>query len=151
MTEQRLAESVVAHMLERDAFSTWLGLELLEVSPGRAVLKMRVRPDMLNSFQCCHGGITFSLADSALALASNSRGRMAVSVENSLAYPASVRCDDVLIATAEEESLRDKLAFYRVTVTRDGETVGIFRGAVYRTSRQWRKILHPVEESAPAS
>ena len=97
---------------------------------------MTVRPDMLNGFGVCHGGVTFSLADSALAFASNTHGHVTMSVENAIGYPAPAREGDVLTARAVEESADGPLAFYRVDVTRgDGEAVAHFRGTVYRTRR----------------
>jgi len=133
---QRVAEQVVAAMLHTDAFSRWLGLEVADVAPGAATVRMTVRADMLNGFGVCHGGATFSLADSALAFASNGHGTVTMSVENAIGYPAASREGDVLTARAVEESANGPLAFYRVDVRRqDGEAVGHFRGTVYRTRR----------------
>ena len=123
-------------MLERDAFSAWLGLEVVAVAPGGCTVRMTVRPEMVNGFGVCHGGVTFSLADSALAFASNTHGRVTVSVENSISYPTAVRLGDTLTATATEETAGKRLAFYRVTVVNQrDETVALFRGTVYRTDR----------------
>lgn len=134
---QQLAERVVAEMLEHDAFSRWLGLEVTSVAPNAATVRMTVRPEMVNGFGACHGGIAFSLADSALAFASNTHGRVTVSVENSIRYPAPIASGDVLTATAVQETAGRRLAFFNVTVTRDGgDVVGLFRGTVYRTSRE---------------
>ena len=137
--EQRLAERVVDDMLAADAFSRWLGLELVQLAPRDATVRMTVRADMLNGFGVCHGGVTFSLADSALAFASNTHGRVTMSIENAIGYPASAREGDVLTARAVEESASGPLAFYRVDVTRaDGGAVAHFRGTVYRTKRAHR-------------
>jgi acyl-CoA thioesterase len=134
--EQALAERVVARMVEHDAFSRWLGVEILEVRPGRATVRMTVREEMLNGFGVCHGGVTFSFADSAFAFASNTHGRVSVSIENSMTYPAAVHAGDVLVARAEEESGSARLGFFRVAVTNQrDETVALFRGTVYKTSR----------------
>ena len=134
---QQLAERVVAEMLEHDAFSRWLGLEVTSVAPNAATVRMTVRSEMVNGFGACHGGIAFSLADSALAFASNTHGRVTVSVENSIRYPAPIAPGDVLTATAVQETAGRRLAFFNVTVTRDsGDVVGLFRGTVYRTSRE---------------
>lgn len=123
-------------MLERDAFSAWLGLEVAALGPGACTVRMTVRDDMLNGFGVCHGGVTFSLADSALAFASNTHGRVTVSVENAISYPTAVTGGDVLVAVAEEESAGRRLAYYRVTVTNQcGEKVALFRGTVYRTDK----------------
>lgn len=134
---QQLAERVVHGMLARDAFSEWLGLEVLEIAPRRSVVQMQVRAEMVNGFGVSHGGIVYSLADSALAFACNTHGRVTVAVENSISYPMAVRVSDVVTATAEEESSTNRLAFYRVTVrNQTDELVAIFRGTVYRTEKQ---------------
>lgn len=134
--EQRLAERVVAGMMARDEFSQWLGIEVREIRPGGATTRMTVRPEMVNGFGVCHGGITFSLADSALAFASNTHGNVTVSIENSITYPAPVRVGDVLTARADEESRTERLAFFRVIVEdQNGTAVALFRGTVYRTKR----------------
>jgi acyl-CoA thioesterase len=123
-------------MVERDAFSAWLGIEVLDVRPRAAAVRMTVRPEMLNGFGVCHGGATFALADSALAFAANTHGRVTVAIENSISYPASVVAGDVLTAIATEESAGNRVAFYAVRVTRQDEgVVALFRGTVYRTGR----------------
>jgi acyl-CoA thioesterase len=133
---QALAERVVAHMLEHDEFSRWLGVEVTHLSPNAATVRMTVRPEMVNGFGVCHGGIAFSLADSALAFASNTHGRLTVSIENSIRYPAAIMPGDVLTASAVEQSASRRLAYFDVTVRKvDGEVVGLFKGTVYRTSR----------------
>jgi acyl-CoA thioesterase len=135
--EQRLAERVVKGMLARDAFSAWLGIELLDVRPRAAAVRMAVRPEMVNGFGVCHGGVTFALADSALAFAANTHGRVTVAVENSITYPASVGVGDVLTAIAVEEGAASRVAFYAVRVTKQDDTVvALFRGTVYRTRRE---------------
>ena len=113
------AASNVHHMLAHDAFSQWLGVEILDLGPAQATLRMAVRPDMTNGFGVCHGGVTFALADSALAFASNTGEKITVSIENSMTYPAAVRIGDVLLAHAEQEASSRRLAYYRVRVTRD--------------------------------
>jgi acyl-CoA thioesterase len=142
---QALAERLVATMRSRDRFSEWLGIDLLAVRPGACTVRMMVRPEMLNGFAVCHGGVTFSLADSALAFASNTHGRVAVSIENGISYLVPVNAGDVLTATAEEEAAGERLARYRVTVRRGDDTpVAIFRGTVYRTQ-------HHLESGSPES
>ncbi len=134
--EQKIAELAVQTMLERDAFSRWLGIRVTEVRPRRVTATMEVRDEMTNGFGVAHGAIAFGLADSALAFASNTHGRVTVSVENGIRYPAAISSGDVLTAVAEEESATRRLAFFRVTVTNQlGEHVALFRGTVYRTSR----------------
>jgi acyl-CoA thioesterase len=134
---QRLAERVVRGMLDRDAFSEWLGVEVLETAPARSTVRMTVRSDMVNGFGVSHGGIAYSLADSALAFAANTHGLVTVAIENSISYPKAARVGDVLTAVAEEEGTTNKLGFYRVVVRNQRqEIVSTFRGTVYKTERQ---------------
>lgn len=128
------AKRVVARMLGKDAFSRWLGIEVVEISPSRVACAMTVRADMLNGFGVCHGGATFSLADSALAFVSNTHGRVAMSIDNQISYPAPAREGDRLTAVAQEDSQSGRLAFYRVEVkNQDGVLVAVFKGTVYKT------------------
>jgi acyl-CoA thioesterase len=123
-------------MLGGDAFTRWLGAELVAIAPGACTLRMRVRDEMVNGFGVAHGAIAFALADSATAFASNTHGTVTVSVENSVTYPRPVRAGELLTATAEEESASARLAFYRVVVRDEsGAAVALFRGTVYRTTR----------------
>lgn len=136
--EQGLAERIIGAMMAKDAFSRQLGMEVVEIRPNAAAVRMTVRSDMLNGFGVCHGGATFALADSALAFASNTHGRVTVSIESSITYPKGIFEGDVLTATALQESDTNRLSFYRVTVTRaPGETVALFRGIVYKTSQDF--------------
>ena len=89
MDEQSRATGVVDQMYNNDSFSQWLGIERVQDGAGKSVLRMTVRKEMLNGFDIAHGGITYSLADSALAFASNGHGRMAVSVETSISHTIS--------------------------------------------------------------
>lgn len=134
--EQR-AGQIVQGMLARDEFSRWLGVEVAELAPGRCLCRMTVRDEMVNGFGVAHGGIAFSLADSALAFASNTHGRITMSIENGISYPAAVHPGDVLSALAAEETATYKLAFYLVRVTNQlDQLVALFRGTVYRTSEE---------------
>jgi len=133
-----LAAKVVSKMFDSDWFSQWLGIERVEVKTGRSVLRMKVRKEMLNGFAIAHGGITYSLADSALAFASNSHGRMAVSIETSISHTLQVKENDMLTAVAEEVSLSNKIGIYNITVTnQENKKVAMFKGTVYRTSKDW--------------
>ena len=131
---QALAERITRDMLARDAFSAWLGVELVAIAPGRCTLRMAVRDEMVNGFGVTHGGITYALADSALAFASNTNGRVTVSIENSIGYPVAVHPGNTLTADAEELSAANRIAFYQVTVRNEAAVmVAVFRGTVYRT------------------
>lgn len=135
--DQQLAERVVHGMLEKDAFSDWCGMKVLEIAPRRSVVQMRVRPEMVNGFGVSHGGIVYSLADSALAFAANTHGRVTVAIENAISYPKAVRVGDVITATCEEESSSNRLGFYRVVVrNQEDDVVSTFRGTVYKTEKE---------------
>ena len=130
------ARETVERLLVTDAFSRWLGVEVLEVAVGRAVLRMTVRPEMVNGFGTGHGGIVFAFADSALAFCTNSDGTISVALDCTISYPAAVRPGDVLIATGVRETTTNKIGFASVTVRNQDEVVvGHFRGTVYRTHK----------------
>ncbi len=138
MAENTIAEKVVDKMFEADWFSQWLGIEKILVESGKCILRMSVKKEMLNGFGIAHGGITYSLADSALAFASNSHGRMAVSIETSISHTKSLKEGDVITASAEELSLTDKIGIYEVKIiNQNQETVALFKGTVYRTPKNW--------------
>ena len=146
MADQTLAERVVARMYDNDPFSIWLGIERVALRPGHCELRMTVRNEMLNGFAIAHGGITYSLADSCLAFASNSHGIQAVSVETSISHTRALKEGDVLTANSEEKSLSRSIGVYHVTVTDEhGKTVALFKGTVYRTGKPW----FPEEEPKP--
>ena len=130
------ARETVERMLVTDAFSRWLGVEVLEVAVGRAVLRMTVRPEMVNGFGTGHGGIVFAFADSALAFCTNADGTISVALDCTISYPAAVRPGDVLTATGVRETTTNKIGFASVTVrNQDDVVVGHFRGTVYRTHK----------------
>jgi len=136
-SEHALAEAVVHRMMERDAFSRWLGIEVLVIEPRQCVCRLQVREEMVNGFGVAHGGVTYALADSALAFACNTHGRVTMAIENSIGYPMSVQLGDVLTASAREESASSRLGFYSVTVRNQADAVvATFRGTVYRTRRE---------------
>jgi len=129
---------VTDEMLNNDPFSLWLGIKRIEDGIGISTLSMRVTREMLNGFGILHGGIAFSLADTALAFAANSHGRKCLSVENSIHYIDSCREGDQLIAKATEVSCSFKIAVYEVQILKnDNDKVAVFRGTVYRSSKEW--------------
>jgi acyl-CoA thioesterase len=138
MDPQELAHRVVARMYDNDPFSQWLGIERVLVEPGRCQLAMTVKEEMLNGFAIAHGGITYSLADSCLAFASNSHGIRSVSIETSISHTRPVKLNDRLLAVSEEMNLGDRIGIYQVKVTdHHGGTVALFKGTVFRTGKPW--------------
>ena len=131
-------ENIVARMYENDFFSQWLGIERIESGKGSSVLRMKVRKDMLNGFGLAHGGITYSLADSALAFASNSHGLKALSVETSISHFHKVYEGDVLTTRVEELSRSNKIGNYLVHIeNQKQEQIALFKGTVYITPKEW--------------
>ena len=129
---------IVNKMYDQDAFSQWLGIEIVDVSEGYCQLKMKVRKEMLNGFHIAHGGIAYSLADSALAFASNSHGRKSLSVETSISHIVSIKAGDMLTAMTKELSRSDKIGVYLITITNnENQEIANFKGTVYRTSKDW--------------
>lgn len=124
-------------MLANDAFSQWLGIEIVEVKKGYCELKMKIRKEMTNGFHIAHGGIAYSLADSALAFASNTHGNQAFSIDTSINHFEMLKAGDEITATATEESLKNKFGLYRVEITKKEILVALFKGTVYRSGKDW--------------
>ena len=124
-------------MLQNDAFSQWLGINVLESEPGYCKLSMKIRKDMTNGFGVCHGGVTFSLADSALAFASNSRGYVSLALENNINFTKKVSIGDTLFAETEELQNGRTIGVYKVHVTNQkDELVAEFRGTAFRSGQK---------------
>ena len=135
-----LANKVVNKMITGDAFSQWLGIKVLEIKEGHCTLEMTVRDEMTNGFNIAHGGITYSLADSALAFAANSYGIQSMSIETSISHTKKVKSGDILKAITKEINKSKKTAIYYITITnQDNIEVAYFKGTVYRTDREWFK------------
>jgi acyl-CoA thioesterase len=133
-----LAKRVVDQMFNNDPMSQWLGIERVEDGAGISVLRMTVREEMLNGFAIAHGGIAYSLADSALAFASNSHGIQAVSIETSISHVAAVKLGDVLTTRVIEQNLTKRTGLYAVEVfNQEQKVVAYFKGTVYRTGKPW--------------
>jgi len=132
------AQKIVDKMYENDAFSQWLGIELMEIRTSYAKIKMTTRAEMVNGFGIVHGGISFSFADSAFAFACNSPGRHAVSIDTSISHLKKIGVGETIFAEAKEENLSHKTGLYRIEVTNEkGELLALFKGTNYRSSREW--------------
>ena len=130
-------KDIVAKMYDNDPFSQWLGIEVEHIDVGTCTLSMTIRKEMLNGFAIAHGGITYSLADSALAFAANTHGRQSVSIDTSINHTEPLREGDKILAIATEESLKNKFGFYKIEIKRDDTIVALFKGTVYRTNKEW--------------
>jgi acyl-CoA thioesterase len=125
-------------MYNNDPFSKLLGMELIEISEGFCKLQMKVSKEMLNGFSIAHGGITYSLADSTLAFASNSRGIQSVSIETSINHLSKVLEGDTLTAVSEEKNLTGRTGLYLINITNQhNQAVALFKGIVFRTGKEW--------------
>ena len=133
-----LAKKVVDKMMSGDAFSQWLGIEVLEITTGFCKLQIKVREEMINGFKIAHGGIAYSLADSCLAFAANSHGVQAVSIETSISHTQKVVNGETLIATAKEINKSTKTGLYYITITNQNNIeIAYFKGTVYRAKKEW--------------
>jgi acyl-CoA thioesterase len=131
-------EEIVELMMENDAFSQWMGIEVVAVEKGHCQLKCTVHEHMLNGFQILHGGISYSLSDSALAFASNSYGNKCMSIETSISHLRKVEINDTLIVICNEISRRKTIGIYSVSIKKpDGTEVSRFKGTVHISSEIW--------------
>ena len=138
MSPNEIARQIVDLMFNNDPMSQWLGIERIVDEPGQSVLSMKVRQDMLNGFGVAHGSITYALADSALAFASNAHGLHAVSIETSISHLKPVQLGEVLTTRVEEVSLTKRTGIYLVSVNNErGERVALFKGVVHRSEKTW--------------
>ncbi|MFC6636357.1 hydroxyphenylacetyl-CoA thioesterase PaaI [Sulfitobacter sp. JBTF-M27] len=129
MTPEDRAQRCADVMFANDVASPGLGMKIESVGPGRAVMTMTVRPDMLNGHHICHGGFIFTLADSAFAFACNTYNQNTVAQQNQITYLAPGKEGETLTATAQEVSRTGRSGVYDVTVSgEDGRTVALFRG-----------------------
>lgn len=126
-------------MLSLDPFSQWLGIEILECEIGRCKVAMTIRKEMLNSMNKAHGGIAYSLADTAFGFSANTNGRYAVSIETSINHIEALNENDYIVAEASLESLKNKVGFYIIEVKRNDSIVAIFKGVAFRTAKEWEE------------
>ena len=127
---------VVKHMLHQDRFSQWLGIEVLEIKEGFSKIKMTVREEMVNGFGIVHGGITFSLADSAFAFACNNRNQLSVALDTSINFIKPVHVGDVLTAEASEVHNGKSTGLYHIEIlNQKNHMVAQFKGLSFRTDK----------------
>jgi len=124
-------------MLSLDPFSKWLGIEIIACNVGYCKLGMTIRKEMLNSMGKAHGGITYSFADTAFGFTANTHGKYAVSIETSINHIEAINEGDYITASATLDLQKNKVGFNIVEVRRGDELIGLFKGVVYRTSKDW--------------
>jgi acyl-CoA thioesterase len=128
--------SVVSHMIQNDYFSQWMGVEVLEVKEGYSKIKMTIRQEMVNGFGIVHGGLPFSLADSAFAFACNNRNNLSVALDVTITFTKAVNVGDVLTAETEEIHNGRSTGVYLIHVTNQkNEQVALFKGTCFRTGK----------------
>lgn len=132
-----LPQKVYDKMMATDYCSQWMGITPLFLKEGHCKIRMQVKKEMLNGYGALHGGIAFAFADSAFAFASNSYGRVSVSIQGSMNYSKSARLGDTLYAEAKALNVTYKTADFDVNVMNEaGEIYYYFRGTVYRSSKE---------------
>lgn len=137
MNEQdKLSKEVVGFMMKEDRFSQWLGIEIEEVTEGYSRIKMVIREEMINGLGIIHGGVTFSLADSAFAFACNNRNNLSVALDTSINFLKPVHVGDTLIAEAKEIHNGRSTGLYQVVITNQHQQqVALFKGTCFRTNK----------------
>jgi len=136
MLKNELATQVVNYLMKNDLFSQWLGIEVLETSEGYSKIKMTVRKEMINGFGIVHGGVAFSLADSAFAFACNNRNNLSVALDTSINFIKPVHVEDVLTAEAKEIHNGRSTGLYHITITNQNDhMVALFKGTCFRTGK----------------
>jgi acyl-CoA thioesterase len=132
-----LANQVVTHMMKNDLFSQWLGIEVLHVKEGYSKIRMTVREEMVNGFGIVHGGIAFSLADSAFAFACNNRNVLSVALDTAINFLKPVHVGDILTAEAKEIHNGKSTGLYHISISNQKDhVVAIFKGTCFRTDKR---------------
>ncbi|MFT3846034.1 MAG: hotdog fold thioesterase [Lacibacter sp.] len=123
-------------MMLKDAFSNWLGVEIIDIKDGYCKVKMTVREEMTNGVGLVHGGILFSLADSALGFASNSRNKQSVSLDTSISFIKTASPGNILVAEATELYNGNSTGHYLVSiVNQNNQLIAQLKGCCYRTGK----------------
>ena len=129
-------EDVVQHMMQHDRFSQWLGIDVIEVREGYSKIGMTLREEMINGFGVVHGGIAFSLADSAFAFACNNRNNLSMALDTSITFTKATKPGDILIAEANELHNGRSTGLYLISViNQNGDQVALFKGTCFRTGK----------------
>ncbi|MFC0773813.1 hydroxyphenylacetyl-CoA thioesterase PaaI [Terrimonas alba] len=128
--------SVVEHMMQNDLFSQWLGIKVLDIKEGYSKIHMTIRPEMVNGFGIVHGGIAFSLADSAFAFACNNRNNLSVALDTAINFTKPIHVGDELTAEAKEIHNGKSTGLYHISITNQrNHLVAFFKGTCFRTGK----------------
>ena len=134
--KDQLAGRVVDKMMDHDAFSQWMDVRVLEIKEGYSKIQMIIRQEMVNGFGIVHGGIPFSLADSAFAFACNNRNNLSVALDVTITFTKAVNIGDTLTAEAKEVHNGRSTGVYLITVyNQKSEQVALFKGTCFRTGK----------------
>jgi acyl-CoA thioesterase len=136
MEKNEFAKQVVAEVMKNDLFSQWLGIEIIEIKEGYSKVSMQVRKEMINGLGIVHGGICFSLADSAFAFACNNRNNLSVALDTSINFLKPVHVDDILLAEATEIHNGRSTGLYQISISNQtNQVVALFKGTCFRTGK----------------
>lgn len=136
-SKDKAAIKVVDHIMQHDLFSQWLGIEVIDIKEGYSKVKMTVRREMINGFGIVHGGIAFSLGDSAFAFACNNRNVLSVALDTAINFLKPVHPGDVLTAEARELHNGKSTGLYHVSITNQNDhVVAVFKGTCFRTNKK---------------
>ena len=134
--EDQLAQKVVDKMMDHDDFSQWMDVKVLDIKEGYSKIQMTIRKEMVNGFGIVHGGLPFSLADSAFAFACNNRNNLSVALDVTITFTKAVNVGDTLTAEAKEVHNGRSTGVYLITVTNQkNEPVALFKGTCFRTGK----------------
>ncbi|WP_413531976.1 hydroxyphenylacetyl-CoA thioesterase PaaI [Empedobacter brevis] len=129
-------QKLLNKMLDHDKFSEWLGLEVIEVKPGYAKLKAKIRPEMMNGVGSVHGGVTFAMADSAFAFSCNMYNNISVALDVHISFTKAGREGDIFTIESQEISSTKRTGIYDIKVTNQhNELIALFKGTCFRTGK----------------
>ncbi len=136
MSHDEKAIQVVEKMMKDDLFSQWLEIKVLEIKEGYSKINMTIRKEMVNGFGIAHGGIAFSLADSAFAFACNNRNNLSVALDTAINFTKPVHVGDQLTAEAKEIHNGKSTGLYHISITNQANhVVAFFKGTCFRTGK----------------
>lgn len=137
MSHDQLSDyrKIVEKLLSNDPFSKWMEIEIINVKEGFCKIRCIIREEMINGFNVAHGGIIYSLADTALAFSAATGGAVALALDNSISYTKKAKLGDTLTASSEAINITRRTGLYNVKVTnQSSEVIAVMKGTVYRTS-----------------
>jgi len=140
MDKTQESHQIVSKLLNADPFSQWMGIEILEADIGRCTVQCTISKEMLNGFDVVHGGIIFSLADTALAFSAATTGRVALALDNSISYTKKARIGDILTAHSKAINLTFRTGLFDVKIlNQSSEIIAVMKGTVYRMKESLKK------------